>query len=296
MSLRDLLQPTIPTHLLPEIERAVLIEVRERYRNQIEPEIWKAQFDSESQGEYSQEFMDTSFEIVENVLSDFSKAGRIARLMPRQLEYVRDVVWEKAQSYWYEYAPELNSALSFIDRVYQSSRKEIEQLFPDCEGVFGANANSLLVDLSFQYEFYRFSKISKPDLFDLRRMINISGQIVESVFAAKIFPNDDLRLGKILDRLSKSRKSSDSFLAKLSKNQASVFLANLDSVNTIRNKYSHGTSDQKNIEQDFIKCLTALIAEGNGLLQSLYGILSTPTDAPAANKQNTDAPSFENEL
>jgi hypothetical protein len=277
MGLRDIFEPPIRTYLLPEIEGAVLAEVRERYRNAIDPEIWKAQFDLESQGDYSQEFMDTTYDIVENVLSDFIKAGRIARLIPKQLEYVRDIIWEKAQSYWYEYAPELNSVLSFIDKVHQSSRKEIDELFPDCENIFGPNAYSLLIDLVFQYEFYRFSKISKPDLFDLRRMINISGQIVESIFAAKVFQGEDLRLGRILDKLSKSRKDTDSFLSKLSKSEASKFCKNLDLVNSIRNIYSHGTSDQKNIEENFQKCITALIAPENGLLISIHRILSNST-------------------
>lgn len=273
MSLLKLIEPSIPTHLLPEIERAVLQEVRQRYRNQIDPELWKAQFDSESQGEFSEDFISESIDIVEKVLSEFTQAGKIARLPPKQLEYIREVVWEKSHSYWYEYAPELNSALTFIDRVHQSSRKEIEQLFPNCAKFFGPNAQSLLIDLSLQYEFYRYSKISKPDLFDLRRMINISGQIIESIFAVKVFSEEDLRLGIILDKLSKSRKSPNSFLRNLSKHQSSQFLDNFNIVNRIRNKYSHGTSDQQNIEEDFHNCIAALIADKGGLLFTLYHIL-----------------------
>lgn len=112
MSLLDAIQPPIPTYLLPEIQRAVLAEVRERYRNEIEPETWKEQFDSEARGEYSQEFLEQSIHIVEDVISEFSQLGKIAPLMPKQLQYVREGLWEKAQSYWYEYAPELNAALN----------------------------------------------------------------------------------------------------------------------------------------------------------------------------------------
>lgn len=283
MSLLKLIEPPIQTHLLPELENAVLNEVRNRYRNQINPELWKAHFDSDAEGEFSEDFINESIDIVEKILADFIQVGRIALLPPKHLEFVRETIWEKSQAYWYEYAPELESALSFIDRVSQSARREIDEMFPYCDNVFGPMAHSLLVDLSFQYEFYRFSKISKPDLIDLRRMINISGQIIESIFAMKIFPCEDLRLGKILDRLSKSRKDPDAFLADLSKDEASQFLRNLDTLNTTRNKYSHGTSNQENIDKDFQNCIATLIADKTGILMILYRFLKGGAGAPAAN-------------
>jgi hypothetical protein len=282
MSLVELLKPSIPVYVLPFARQKMLSEIRKRYFEEIDPEVWKVYFDNDSNDDRWQECVEAVFKIVGETINKSISSGDLASLPKPQFDYLRDSLWEESQSFWHEYAKDLEQILDFADRMHKSAINEIAELFPNTKDVFGPMAYSLLVDLSFQYEFYRYSKLAKPDLFDLRRMINICGQIVESIFYSKLFPESPLAFGQIFDRIKPLKNiesiESKSFLSRFTKGALLVedeFLYSLGNIKDIRNKYSHGWTENTDLEVDFRKCITALLGEPFGVLIYLYKIINS---------------------
>jgi hypothetical protein len=123
--------------------------------------------------------------------------------------------------------------------------------------------------------------LAKPDLIDLRRMINVCGQIVESVFYSRLFPEEPLAFGQIFNKL-KTLKNPDSiesisFLSRFKNGNLIIneeFRSSLNVLMEKRNKYSHGWSACADIEDDFNQCVKALLGKSSGVLKILYDILN----------------------
>jgi hypothetical protein len=280
MSLIESLNPT-PIYVFPATRNMMLVEIRERYFNEIDPEVWKVYFDNDNNDDRFEECIESIFNIVEETINKFVSEGHIAPLPSPQFGYLRDSLWEESQSFWHEYSKDLTSILNIADRMHKVAQKEINELFPEAERIFGSMATSLLIDLSFQYEFYRYSKLAKPDLIDLRRMVNVCGQIVESVFYAKLFPEEPLAFGQIFNKL-KILKNPDSvesisFLSRFKNGNLIIkeeFRSSLSVLMEKRNKYSHGWSECADIEDDFRQCVNALLGKSSSVLTILYDILN----------------------
>lgn len=278
MSLINLvLGPPSPVHLLPELRQAILADIKDRYASQIEPSLWKAHFDDADE---DQEFLNATSGIVDSVIEEFTETKRLAKLSEKQRQYLSESLWEESQGFWYEHIEQLRLVFSFIEHILGIAQREIEELFPNSERVFGPMTKSLLVDLDFQHEFYRYARVAKPDLIDLRRMINISGQIVESISFAKVFPKEELTLGSILKRLKDYRDSSNrdrrAFFARLPKGnllQSKEFIGSLSTLLDLRNTYSHGGSSKQATDDDFRRSIIALIDKKIGVLPKLYEAL-----------------------
>lgn len=289
MSLLSHLEPPSPVHVLPELREAMLAEIKNRLSTDIEPSLWKAHFDNENSGglgllreptEDEQKFLEDSFRIVDSVIGEFIETNRLAKLTTKQRQYLHESLFEESQAFWYEHIKDLQPAFSFIEHILGIAQREIEELFPDCQRVFGPMAKSLLVDLDFQHEFYLYARVAKPDLVDLRRMINISGQIVEAIFFCKFFPKEELNLRQIREKLKGFRdatnKNRTTFFGSFPKGrllQSDNFLGSLSTVKDLRDTYSHGGSSKQVSDDDFENCIRALIDNKIGVLPKLYEVL-----------------------
>lgn len=269
-------KPATPLHILPELRAAMLADVTNRYTNEIEPATWKA-FSEDSDKQY--QFLNATSAIVDSVIDDFISKGKLAKLSDIHREHLQESLWYESQAFWYAHIEELRLVFSFVEKMLASASNEIQGLFPDSQRVFGPLASALLTDLAFQHELWGYARVAKPDLVDLRRMINISGQIVESIFYSKIF-NEDLQLVKILVRLKGLRDQGNperrEFLDRFPKGtmlQSKDFLSSLDKLRELRNAYSHGGSSQEVTDDNLRDCVVALLDDKVGLLPRLYELL-----------------------
>ena len=156
-------------------------------------------------------------------------------------------------------------------------------MFPATDKVFGEKASHFLIDLAFQVNVYDYTKTVKPYLVDMRRMLNISGQIVEEIFSAKVL-HQEKTIGEIY-RLLESfiREPSEektAFYREFAAGKimlSNQFLENLKTIRRFRDPYSHGASSDNTLETDFSKGIKALIDKRFGVLTTLYNLLSEIT-------------------
>lgn len=199
-------------------------------------------------------------------------------------EYLRESwaeeIWDESQSFWYEISEAIKPNIDFVGKLIESAKKEIDSLFPLCDKVFGEKATQLLVDLAFQSNLYDYTKISKPDLVDMRRMVNIAGQIVEEILSHTIF-DKELTIGelyRLLDSFNKELGPEKvAFFKKFPAGSILLtkpFLSNLKIVKQARDPSSHGASADDTIADAFYESLRALIEKHTGVLPTLYKLLS----------------------
>lgn len=285
MNLADLLSSfeTAPIEIIPELREKILAEIRQRYFDEIDPEQWKAYFENKEEDQRLGEFLDGTSSIVDETIEKY-----LGVLPAKNSRYLQGILWEESQSFWYEQEANLQPIFNFIEHLHTKCENAIYNSFPKFDEAFGPMAHSLVVDLGFQAELSRYSKVTKPNLVDLRRMINIAGQIVEAIFFSQIFKKE----GTLSDII----KTLDSFTDKTNTDRLPFFKTFkhgnlltsknfLNALRTIRNKrndYSHGWLDSQHVEEDFQKCMDALVAERIGVLTVLYQVLrQSEPEAPA---------------
>lgn len=243
MNLADLLSSpdTVPVEILPELRDKMLDEIRQRYNDEIDPELWKAYFENQDEDPHLQEFLDGTNSIVDEVIEK-----HLGVLPDNILFHLQAILWEESQSFWYQQEVNLRPIFNFLEHLHRRSEEVIHSSFPNFEKIFGPMVYSLLVDLCFQSELSRFSKVAKPALVDFRRMINIAGQIIEAIFFTQIF-NKELTLGGIIDTLDSFRDVTNTdrrpFFAKFKNGNlltTKTFLSGLRTIQKKRNDYYHG--------------------------------------------------------
>ena len=285
MNLSDLLSSleTAPIEVIPELRERILAEIRQRYSDEIDPELWKAYFENNDEDQRLQEFLDGTNSIVDQAIEK-----HLGVLPDKNFRYLQERLWEESQSFWYEQEVNLQPIFNFLEHLHRKAENAIYNSFPKFDDAFGPMAHSLLVDLCFQAELSRYSKVTKPSLVDLRRMINIAGQIVESIFFSQIFKRE-LTLGGIIELLDSFRDSTNAnrrpFFAKLKNGNlltTRTFLKGLRTIQKQRNDYSHGWSEGQDVEDDFQQCMDALIGERGGVLTVLYEVLRQSRSEVAA--------------
>jgi hypothetical protein len=272
INLTDLLSSfeTVPIELIPELRAKILNEVRQRYLDEIDPELWKAYFENDDVDNRLQDFLGYTNTIVEQTIRKY-----LGSLPDKNFRYLLETLWDESQVVWLEQEVNLKPIFDFLGFLHRKAQKVIDESFPKFEEVFGNMAHSLLLDLCFQSLLSRYSKVTKPNLVDLRRMINIAGQIIEAIFFFQIFM-EEKTLGDIIKTLKKPSDKDIDLFSKYKKRNIlgdSTFIKALRTIQMKRNDYSHGWSDGQTVENDYQQCVNALINEPDGVLRLLYTVL-----------------------
>jgi len=272
MTLRDLIQnqPSCRVLLHPALHEAIMAEIKLQFRERINPTLWQSHIAADA-GDLDDDsmFLSETNQIVEEIIDKFIHDGRLAPLPDAEKSELAYELWDASQMYWWELSNEIKPILSFIERLFDKSKQAVDSSFPNAAESFGDIAEQLIIDFAFQSQLYEYTKISNRKLVDLRRMINIVGQIIESIFAAKILVKP-YTIGQIHNILKKLPSSRHFFSIDPLPLTQETFLRNLEILKDVRNEYSHGLTNQSSIEDDFSRCVEALVAEPEGLLSILY--------------------------
>lgn len=271
MSLLSILRPPSRISIHPDLRSKLLQQIRTRYKEELEPRIWRLYLTEDP----SNEFPLACYTIIKDVLrKQINSPDDVTSALS-------DELFDASQEYFGEISPEFQLNLNFVDTLINKSEVEIGMLFPDCGMVFGDSATTLLNDLAFQNRVYQYKISSDLNLADVRRMINISGQVVEDIFSKKIV-FDQWMLGEISGRLKNFTKGGgadrEEFFRKVPFGKALLgkhFIERIHRLNDLRRKYSHGATDATNYADDFDECIRVLLEDKFGILQMLYQHLST---------------------
>jgi hypothetical protein len=283
MTLTDLLQhlarPRVLLH--PDIKSKLLHNLRTRYEQEVTPELWNDLLRSYKDDEHTPEdFLNETNRIAREVIDAYVKEHQIETADEYQLESWASDIWDESQSFWSEISDVIERNIDFVSKLTESAKKEIESLFPLSVKMFGDKATQLLVDLAFQANLYGYTKITKPYLVDMRRMVNISGQIVEEIFSNRVFGKEMIigEIYRLLDSFNKEPGPEKvSFFKRFPNGKILLskhFLTNLKIVWKARDPYSHGASPDQSIDNDFLNCVRALIDNKTGVLPTLYSLLN----------------------
>ncbi len=275
----DLAHPEVILH--PDVYDKLLARLKVRYESELTPELWKDLIRSYDEDDYTpQDFLDETNYIAQNVVDCYIKENNITTVDDVQAEWWAAELWDGSQSFWFEMSAVIAQNLNFIERLLENSKKEIEGLFPSCDKVFGDKATQFLIDLAFQHNLYDYTKIVKPHLVDMRRMLNISGQIVEEIFSSRIFERERM-IGEIYRLLESFRREPSTektnYYQRFPAGKillSGQFLANLRTLKGFRDPYSHGGSSDGGLEADFSKGIIALIEKQYGVLPTIYRLLA----------------------
>lgn len=267
--------------LHPDIKAKLLGKLRTRYEEEITPELWNDLLRSyREEGYFPENFLTETNRIAEDVVNIYAQENNIRTTDSRQLQVWAEEIWDESQSFWSEISDTIERDLDFVGRLIENSKKEIDTLFPQSDKVFGEKATQFLIDLAFQANLFGYTKVTKPYLVNIRRMINIAGQIVEEIISRRIL-DKEMNIGEI-ERLLysfKKRKSLEkiAYFKKFPNGNillAKGFLENLKVIRKARNSYSHGASLDQTIADDFPNCIQSLIDKQAGVLPTLYKLLN----------------------
>ncbi|HXG08089.1 MAG TPA: hypothetical protein VNI77_12275 [Nitrososphaera sp.] len=255
--------------------------MRTRYEKEVTPELWNDLLLSYKEDDHTPEdFLNETNRIARDVIDEYVAENKIQTADDFQLESWAEDLWEESQSFWSEISDVIERNINFVSKLTDSAKKEIHGLFPQSDKTFGEKATQLLIDLAFQANLYSYTKITKPYLVDMRRMVNISGQIVEEILSHKIFGREMI-IGEIYRLLDSFNKESSpeklSFFKRFPNGKLLLskhFLTNLKIVWKARDPYSHGASPDQKIDDDFPNCVRALIDKNTGVLPTLYKLLN----------------------
>lgn len=277
--LHNLSQRKIVLH--PNIREKLLAILRSRFEEEVTAELWNDLLRSYKEDDhYPEDFLNETNHIARNVVDTYAQENSIQTADSYQLQAWAEELWDESQSFWSEISETIERDINFISRLIESSKKEIDTLFPLSDKVFGEKATQFLIDLAFQANLYGYTKITKPYLVNMRRMINIAGQIVEEIISRRIL-DKEMNIGEIEGLLNSFNKEKSpekaAYFKKFSNGKAllaKVFLENLKVIRKARNSYSHGASTNQAIDNDFPNCLRSLIDPQTGVLPTLYKLLN----------------------
>lgn len=283
MSLADLLQhfarPRVFLH--PDIKSKLLAKLRIRYEEEVTPELWNDLLRSYREDDYTPEdFLNETNRIARDVVDAYVNENRIQTADEYQIQSWAEDLWDESQSFWSEISHVIEQNIDFVSKLTESAKKEIDSLFPLSDRFFGDKATQLLIDLAFQANLYGYTKITKPYLVDMRRMVNVSGQIVEEILSHKVFAKEMIigEIYRLLDSFNKESGPEKVLFFKRFPNGRLLlskhFLTNLKVVWKARDPYSHGASPDQTIDVDFPNCVRALIDKNTGVLPTLYKLLN----------------------
>ncbi len=272
-------RPRVLLH--PNIKSKLLARLRTRYEEEVTPELWNDLLRSFREDDYTAEdFLNETNRIARDVVDAYVKENQIQTADEYQVQSWAEDLWDESQSFWSEISDVIERNIDFVSTLTESAKKEIDSLFPLSDKIFGVKATQLLIDLAFQADLYGYTKITKPYLVDMRRMVNVSGQIVEEILSHKVF-GMEMIIGEIYRLLDSFNKESGpekvSFFKKFPNGKLLLskhFLTNLKVVWKARDPYSHGASPDQTIDDDFPNCVRALIDKKTGVLPILYKLLS----------------------
>ena len=274
MSLKSLLEEwryQTPVNILPELREKMLNEIKERYRNVLDPEIWRLYLSDDPECE----FPTGCHEIISDVIKKHLNLNETLALE------LANELFDESEAFCYEVSIEVKDKIDFVDRLIGEANLEIESYFPDCKNAFGDSATQLLVDLAFQYRVCSYSKSVKSELADIKRMINICGQVVEDIFCMRVFlkPKKIGDISRELNAYTTRNGSGDreTFFRQIpfgKKLIGAQFLQRLRRIARLRNDYSHGTTSPADPKTDFFECVQALLEQRSGILFVLYDCIS----------------------
>lgn len=266
--------PRIILH--PEMKDKLFALLRKRYEEEITPEIWNDLLKSYEDEHVPEDFLNATNSIAEDVVEKFIQENNITA-EKHQIDSWAEEIWDESQSFWGELSEPIKQNIDFTAKLINDSKKEIDEMFPFADKLFGMKATQLLLDLSFQYSIYGYTKVCNPSVVDVRRMINIMGQIVEEIFATNVL-NKELTIGAIYQLLfsfsGKQPSNEKSEFYNKHKNAKHLlshdFMENLKIVRNMRNLYSHGASADQSQDNDFLGCVRALLFNKASVLSTLY--------------------------
>lgn len=273
MALIDIFKPRhyLKLNILPELKDKMLMDIRLKLKTDIEPSLWRLYLGDDP----NCEFPSACYDVIYDIVDEYFPENQDFR------DQLAEELFDESQEFWFEISDEFKSKLIFIDNLLLSASKQIETFFPRCNEIFGDSATQLLIDLVFQYELFGYTKKRKSQTVDFRRMINISGQIIEDIFSHRIF-NKQLIIGEIIRTLepftNKGGLERERFFKEISHAKILLqkdFFNNLKRIKKLRDKYSHGGTDDKEEDDDLKNCLILLLKEREGILPILYQNLIT---------------------
>jgi hypothetical protein len=268
--------------LHPSVRNTLLEKLKHRFKDEVTPEMWYDLQRSYDDHDHTAElFIIKTQDMAREIVGDYFKDNKT--IDDIQIQLWMEELWDDSQSFWSELSEIINKNLNFIGTLIERSKTEIESLFPKSDAIFGEKATQFLIDLAFQSNVYDYTKVSKPHLVDMRRMLNIAGQIVEEIFSSKIFCEEHT-IGEIYRKLESFNHSDGSdktdYFRKYPNGNILLrkpFLDNLKTVRRIRDPYSHGASSDTTIEDDLPTSFSALLNKQNGVLSVLYILLERKT-------------------
>jgi hypothetical protein len=259
----------------------LLAILRKKYEQEVTPDIWNDLIMSYKDDHVPEDFLTATNSIARDVVEKYIQENNITGAGKDQIDDWTEEIWDESQSFWGELSEPIKQNIDFIAKIIIDSKKEINELFPSADKIFGMKATQLLIDLSFQYNIYGYTKVCNPSVVDVRRMINIIGQMVEEIFATNIF-NQELIIGAIYSLLysftGKQPSDEKSEFYNKHKNAKHLlshgFMENLKIVRNMRNSYSHGASTDQNQDDDFSNCVNALLFNKFSVLSTLYQFIN----------------------
>jgi hypothetical protein len=278
----EFMGPRIILH--PEMKAKLFDLLRKRYEEEVTPDSWNDLITSYKDDHVPEDFLNATNSIARDVVEKYIQENNIPIAGNRQIDDWADEIWDESQSFWGEISEVIKQNIDFTAKLINDSKKEIDEMFPSADNIFGVKATQLLIDLSFQNGVYGYTKVCNPSVVDIRRMINIAGQIVEEIFSTKVF-NKELIIGEIYRLLDSFRRESSqekSEFYNIHKNgkhlRSNEFMDNLKIVRNIRNSYSHGASTDQSQDDDFSKCVHALLFNKESVLSTLYKFIKEESD------------------
>ncbi len=263
----------------PQIKEQLHKKIRMQYESLITPELWNDLLRSYNEEEHNPEdFLSESDSITRSIVVEYFKLNNI-QFNDELVDYWTETLWEESQSYWSELSENIKQNINFVSSLVEKAKSEIAESYPDYDRILGEKASQFLVDMIFQLFLYRYTVVVKPAVVDFRRMLNISGQIIEEIFSFKILKRAST-IGEIyLELLSYQKEKSierdlfyknnpdgSMFLSK-------IFLENLKVLKKYRNQSSHGGSPDDSLENDFNLGIKALFDEKYGVITTIYNYL-----------------------
>lgn len=256
--------------ILPELRTKMLCDIRDRYRSDIRPEKWRLYFGEDPNCEFPEACLDIIHDVVEKSM----KVSETVR------SHIVEMLFDESQSFWYEISEDFKYRIDFIDKLVNDAVMEIEKYFPGSSHVFGESATQLLIDLAFQNNVNSYTRPTKSDFADTKRMINFCGQIIEDIFCKKIFLKP-MTIGEIYRELNEHTKTGGTQREIYFKQIPyakdlldKYFLERMKLVAKLRNNYSHGTEIPTDPVNDLYNCIKSLFEDHYGILNVLYRSLN----------------------